>query len=299
MKLLDRIMESFKLELKLPRREQKSYKGTFGKVLNVAGSRNYSGAAYFSSISALKVGCGYVTLASVPSVLSRIASLSPDIVCVPVGEIKPQLDKYDVYSLGSGLSQDAGAMLLFKAILTDLIDTEKTVIIDAEGLNIISKFPKIKLPKNVILTPHVGEASRLSGQKCEDILRNPRFTAKKISEKYNCITVLKTYKTVVCSADAIFYTNNTGNSALAKAGTGDVLCGMIAGFAAQKMPPFDAACLAVNIHGVAGELASKDLTEYSVLASDLVNYIPNAIKYFGENYISDVELDEDMGKSEN
>ncbi len=281
------------MELHLPKREQKSYKGTFGKVLNVAGSRNYSGAAYFSSISALKVGCGYVTLASVPSVLSKIASLSPDIVYIPVGEIKPQLDKYDVYSLGSGLSQDAGAMLLFKAILADLKDTEKTVIIDAEGLNIISKFPKIKLPKNVILTPHVGEASRLTGLKCDDILRNPRFAAKKISEKFNCITVLKSHKTIVCSADADFYTNNTGNSALAKAGTGDVLCGMIAGFAAQKMQPIEAACLAVNIHGLAGELASKDLTEYSVLASDLVNYIPNAIRYFGENYIGESDIDDE------
>lgn len=287
-------MELTKLELKLPVREQKSYKGTFGKVLNVAGSRNYSGAAYFSSISALKVGSGYVTLASVPSVLSRVASLSPDIVCIPVGEIKPQLDKYDVYSLGSGLSQDAGAMLLFKAILADLKDTDKTVIIDAEGLNIISKFPKIKLPENVILTPHVGEASRLIGQKCDDILRNPRFTAKRISEKYNCITVLKSHKTVVCSKDMVFYTNNTGNSALAKAGSGDVLCGMIAGFAAQKMLPFDAACLAVYLHGLTGELASKDLTEYSVLASDLINYIPNAIKNFDENYISDTDFEEEQ-----
>lgn len=282
------------MELQLPKREQKSYKGTFGKVLNVAGSRNYSGAAYFSSISALKIGCGYVTLASVPSVLTRIASMSPDIVCVPVGEIKPQLDKYDVYSLGSGLSQDAGAMLLFKAILNDLKDTEKTVIIDAEGLNIISKFPKIKLPKNVILTPHVGEASRLTGQKCDDILRNPRFIAKKISEKYNCITVLKSHKTVVCSKEMDFYANNTGNSALAKAGTGDVLCGMIAGLAAQKMQPFEAACLAVYLHGLAGELASKDLTEYSVLASDLINYIPYAIKNFDENYISDSDIDDEQ-----
>jgi len=282
------------LELQLPKREQKSYKGTFGKVLNVAGSRNYSGAAYFSSIAALKIGCGYVTLASVPSVLTRIASMSPDIVCVPVGEIKPQLDKYDVYSLGSGLSQDAGAMLLFKAILNDLRDSDKTVIIDAEGLNIISKFPKIKLPQNVILTPHVGEASRLTGQKCEDILRNPRFTAKKISEKYNCITVLKSHKTVVCSKDMEFYTNNTGNSALAKAGTGDILCGMISGLAAQKIQAFNAACLAVYLHGLAGELASKDLTEYSVLASDLINYIPAAIKHFEENYISDSEIEEEQ-----
>ena len=266
------------MDLHLPIREEKSHKGTFGKVLNIAGSRNYSGAAYLSSLSALKVGCGYVTLASVPTVLSRVASMTPNIVCIPVGEIKSQLSKYDVISIGSGLSQDAGAILMFKAILSDIKETEKTVVIDADGLNIISKFPKIKLPKNVIFTPHVMEASRLSGQKIEDILRNPRFTAKKITEKYGCVTVLKSHKTVVCSLDEQIYTNTTGNSALAKAGTGDILCGMIAGFSAQKMAPFEASCLSVYLHGKAGELASEDLTEYSVLASDLLDYIPKAIK---------------------
>ncbi len=266
------------MDLHLPIREEKSHKGTFGKVLNIAGSKNFSGAAYLSSISALKVGCGFVTLASIPSVLLRVASLTPDIVCVPVGEIKSQLPKYDVISIGSGLSQDPGAILMFKAILFDLKDTETPVVIDADGLNIISKFPKIKLPKNVIFTPHIAEASRLSGQKVEDILRNPRFTAKKITEKYGCTTVLKSHKTVVCSKDEKIYTNNTGNSALSKAGTGDVLCGMIAGFSAQKMEPFEAASLAVYLHGRAGEIASEELTEYSVLASDLLKYIPMAIK---------------------
>ena len=279
------------MDLKIPKREQKSYKGTFGKVLNIAGSRNYSGAAYFSSISALKSGCGYVTLASVPSVLTRIASLTPDIVCVPIGEIKSQLNNYDVYSMGSGLSQDAGAILLFKAILSDLKETTKPVIIDAEGLNIIAKFPKIKLPENVIFTPHIGEASRLTGQKNEDILRNPRYTAKKISETFKCITVLKSHKTVVCSKDGKIYTNTTGNSALAKAGTGDVLCGIIAGLAAQKMNPFEASCLGVYLHGLAGELASEDLTEYSVLASNLIDYIPKAIKYFIEQNSNDIEIE--------
>lgn len=266
------------MDLHLPKREEKSHKGTFGKVLNVAGSKNYSGAAYLSSMSALKVGCGYVTLASIPTVLTRVASMTPDIVCVPVGEIKSQLPKYDVISMGSGLSQDAGAILMFKAILSDIKDMDKTVVIDADGLNIISKFPKIKLPQNVILTPHIAEASRLSGQKIEDILRNPRFTAKKITEKYNCTTVLKSHKTVVCSKDEKIYTNTTGNSALAKAGTGDILCGMIAGFSAQKMEAFEASSLAVYLHGRAGELASEDLSEYSVLASDLLKYIPKAIK---------------------
>lgn len=272
------------MDIKLPKRDQKSHKGTFGKVLNIAGSKNYSGAAYLSSISALKMGCGYVTLASVPSVLNRVASMTPDIVCIPVGEIKPMLSQFDVISIGSGLSQDAGAILMFKAILNDIKDSEIPIVIDADGLNIISTFSKIKLPKNVILTPHIGEASRLIKMKTEDVLRNTRFAAKQITEKYGCLTVLKSHKTIVCSTEEKLYTNNTGCSSLSKAGAGDVLCGMITGLLAQKMNPFEACSLAVYLHGRAGELASKDLTEYSVLASDLIRYIPDVIK---EHLISD------------
>lgn len=266
------------MDLKLPNREQKSHKGTFGRVLNIAGSKNYSGAAYFSSMSALKMGCGYVTLASIPSVINRVGALTPDIVCIPVGEIKPMLSKFDVISMGSGLSQDAGAILMFKAILNDIKDRDIPVVIDADGLNIISNFPKIKLPKNVIFTPHIGEASRLLKMNNEDVLRNTRFAAKQITEKYGCTTVLKSHKTIVCGTDEKLYTNNISCSALAKAGSGDVLCGMITGLLAQKMKIHDACSLAVYLHSRAGELAAHDLTEYSVTASDLLQYIPKAIK---------------------
>lgn len=294
----------------LPQRSEDSHKGTFGHVLNVAGSEFYTGAAYFSSVSALKVGCGLVTLASVPSVIKAVSALSPDIIFMPVDKIisnkgfganKTLVGSFQVVSIGCGLSQGVNAVKIFKKVINLLKNSETPVIIDADGLNILSLFPRplweratfnvsgnprmlesrvrgISLPKNLILTPHPKELSRLMGARLEEILNEPELWAKKCCEKFNCTTVLKLHKTIVADNYGNFYVNNTGNSALSHGGSGDVLTGLISGFSAQGMKMFDACCLAVYLHGLAGELASKDLTEYSTLASDLVNYIPKAIK---------------------
>ena len=105
-------------------------------------------------------------------------------------------------------------------------------------------------------------------------------SVKKISEKYNCVTVLKSHKTIVTSLEGEIYYNNTGNSALAKAGSGDVLAGMIAGLLAQNMQTFEASVLGVYLHGLSGDLANNDLTAYGVLATDTIRYIPYAIKNY-------------------
>ena len=134
-----------------------------------------------------------------------------------------------------------------------------------------------QLPKKLILTPHPLEASRLlGGVEVNEILANTEHFAKEITKKYNCVTVLKTHKTVVTAPNGRVYHNTTGNSAMAKAGSGDVLAGMMTAFVAQGMELFDAACLATYLHGLSGELASKDLTEYCVLPSDLIDYLPKA-----------------------
>ena len=267
----------------LPKRSQNSHKGSFGKVLNIAGSQNYIGAAYLSSISALKVGAGYVALASFPNVIQTIATRTSDIVFVPIKQAKNNLDKYNVFSFGCGLSTDAQAILIFKSIMTELSILDKPVILDADGINLLSKFKRMILPDKLILTPHPKEAARLLEKDVNEIINNPEEAAKEISLTFKCITVLKLHNTVICSRDLSIYVNNTGNSALAKAGTGDVLCGMISGFIAQKMGYFEACKTAVYLHGLAGQLASNDLTEYSVLASDLLNYIPKAIKEISNN----------------
>lgn len=275
----------------LPKRPANSHKGTFGSVLNIAGSGFYTGAAYFSSISALKVGCGLAALASTETVLRTVSVLSPDIILIPLAETKEKtispksikklesiLDNYDAISVGCGLFTNKDTITFFDKLIKLLNKSETPVIIDADGLNILSGLDNPELPQNTILTPHPKELSKLLKVDTENILLQPEFWVKKCCEKYDCTTVLKLHKTIVSDNRGNFYINNTGNSALSHGGSGDILCGMISGFIAQGLNCFDASVLAVYLHGLAGEMASKDLTEYSTLSSDLVKYIPKAIK---------------------
>lgn len=264
---------------KLPKRSENSNKGTFGKVLNISGSEYMTGAGFLSSVSALKVGAGYVELASCERALNVVATLAPEVVLAPLSKIPELISNATVLLIGCGLSTSDTAKQIVKTVLPAQIPT----VVDADGLNILAKNPEIlhsakndKI-KNLIFTPHPKEASRLLNCELEDVLNNMENSAKKICEKYNCITVLKSHNTIVSDGNKI-YKNTTGNSALAKAGSGDVLAGIIAGLLAQKMTPFDASCLGVYIHGLAGDLAKNDLTAYGVLASDTVRYIPNALK---------------------
>jgi NAD(P)H-hydrate epimerase len=135
----------------------------------------------------------------------------------------------------------------------------------------------IQLPQNTIITPHPMEAARLLVKDIEEVLSDLEGSAMELCEKFNCTVVLKTHRTIICDRSNMFI-NEHGNTALAKAGTGDVLAGIIAGLLAQKMTPFEAAKLGVYLHSRAGELASEDLTEYSVMASDIPKYLPVAIK---------------------
>ena len=265
------------MEFKMPIREQNSNKGTFGRVLNIAGSKNYIGAAYLSSLAVLKTGAGYVALASDKNIIDSVSKLLPETVFLSRSEALKNIDKYDVYLIGCGLGQSFLSKIWFKRFLNRLQNSENPIVIDADGLNILAKL-NLFLPQNCIITPHPAEAARLLGVNVGNVISNLEDSAKKLSNKYNCVTVLKTHSTLVCAKDGEIYTNEHGNSALAKAGTGDVLAGIITGLLAQKMTPFESAKLGVYLHSRAGEIASEELTEYSVLASDLVNYFPKVIK---------------------
>ena len=274
----------------LPKRPKISNKGTFGHVLNVAGSGIYSGAAYFSSVSALKVGCGRSTLASVKTVLRAVSALCPDIILMPLdenknmcislsalGTLRKKLDEFNSISIGCGISVCDDTLKFFKGFIKEVLADNKNLVIDADGLSLLAKID-LKLNKNVVLTPHPKEMSRLLGVSIEDILKEPECYAKECALKYSCNVVLKIHETIVTDGEEQIYVNNTGNSALSHGGSGDVLCGMITGFMAQGVKPFEASCLAVYLHGISAELGSIELTEYSVLASDLLKYIPQAIK---------------------
>ena len=288
-KMADKITREYAAAL-LPQRPENSHKGTFGKVLNIAGSLNYQGAAYLSSIAALKSGAGYVSLASIQKVADNVAAKTPDITFIPLrdsynqcvasdafSEIKEIINGYNIISMGSGLSDKPAAIAFIDEALKYLNETNFPVVLDADALNAISHLGILKLPSNSIITPHPKELSRLIDVPAEEIQNDRVQYAKFAAQKFGSIVVLKGHETVIVSEDEIFI-NTTGNSALAKAGSGDVLTGMIAGFAAQGLSLKKAAILGVFLHGLSGELASQELTEYSVLASDILKYIPIGIK---------------------
>ncbi|MCK9182792.1 MAG: NAD(P)H-hydrate dehydratase [Fibrobacteraceae bacterium] len=263
-------------------------------MLNIAGSLNYRGAAYLSSITALRAGAGYVTLASVEPVINAVSALTPDLVFVPLKSNGPCIASSEfekvahrislgtVVSLGCGLSgidRDRKDIRLFVwKLLEELARRNTTTVLDADGLNLLSEMGTLPvLPKHLVMTPHPKELSRLLKLDVPGIQKDRGLAAKIAANRFGGIVLLKGHDTVISDGEKVVV-NDTGNSALAKAGTGDVLTGVIAGLLAQGVPPFDAAVLAARIHGLAGELASKEFSEYGVLASDLPKYVSLAIK---------------------
>ena len=263
-------------EYKMPTRPQESNKGTFGKILNIAGCDNYIGAAYLSTYSALKIGAGYVALATDINVIKSVSQMLPEAVYMEVPYAYRRLNEFTTILIGCGIGTGFTAKNNFKFIVNYFKDKDTPFVIDADGLNILSQ-THLPLPKNTIITPHPAEAARLLVKDIDEILADLEGSVMELCEKYNCTVVLKTHRTIICDKSNLFI-NQHGNSALAKAGTGDVLAGIIAGLLAQKMEPFEAAKLGVYLHSRAGEIASEDLTEYSVLASDIPKYLPQAIK---------------------
>ena len=268
----------------LPVRDDESNKGNFGKILNIAGSSKFSGAAFLSSKSALRVGAGYVSLACPTEIINRIAPALPEITYLPLNSIDGcissdnlihDLYNYDVVSVGCGLTTSENTQKFLIPLLKQINERQK-VVIDADGINILALHRNELSLKNTIITPHPKELSRLLNVSLAEIVDNREKYARITSQTYECITVLKGHKTIVTNGDKLFV-NTTGNSALAKAGSGDVLTGMISGFLAQKVPSLQAVLLAVYLHGLAGDIASEDYTKYSVLASDVIEYIPFAI----------------------
>lgn len=272
------------MDYKLPKRFEVSNKSTYGRVLNIAGSDYMSGAAYLSSVSALKIGCGYCFLCSTERVINAVAAQTQNVVFLPLKDLEKSLkdNSFNVIEIGCGLSQNSEANEILSTVIQTL-PKDKIVLFDADALNLISKNPQYFCSKgftNTIFTPHPKEAARLLDCTVEEVLENTLSSAQKISKIYGCVTALKTHRTVVTSPTGQNYINTTGNNAMAKAGSGDVLSGMISGLLAQGMDLFEASALGVYLHGLCGDLAKEELTEYSVMAEDLISYIHLSIKKY-------------------
>jgi NAD(P)H-hydrate epimerase len=190
--------------------------------------------------------------------------------------ILQQAKKADILLIGPGLSQNPQTK---KCVRQILINSCTPVVLDADGLNAIVDFVEIlaKIKPSVIITPHIGEFSRLF--KCDSayVKKNTEKCAKQISLKYGITVVLKSHRTVVASGNKTF-TNTSGNPGLATGGSGDVLSGMIAACCMPFKTAFDAACAAVYMHGLSADIAAKEKTQIALLPSDVIDFIPYALR---------------------
>ena len=264
----------------LPPRKSDGNKGTFGRVLLICGSENMRGAAALSLLGALRTGAGLVTLASTKEVIDTLSSTIYEALwldrenddCIALAT------KQNAVGIGCGLGQDYETFSLVDALLTE--ETSVPLVIDADGLNVLSgRCELLKAAKRpIILTPHPLEFSRLSGKSVDKIQNEREKCAKDFAKEYGVTLLLKGKDTVITDGENTFI-NPTGSSALAKGGSGDVLCGMICSFLAQGCTPVNSACISAFCHGKAGERLANIYSEYGVLASELPT---EAAKYLSE-----------------
>lgn len=262
---------------RLPSRPQDANKGTFGKVLAVAGSENFPGAAYLACAACYRAGVGLVTLVTEQTVKIIVSRKLPEVTFLSPNQALKKMNDYDVVLLGPGLSQKEES---FKFVEKLLKENLPKIIIDADGLNILSRTGDWwnRLNSETILVPHPGEMSRLTGLSIEEIQKDRLNIAQSYAKKWNKIVVLKGAHTVIASPSGETTVSPFANPVLATAGTGDVLAGVISGMLAQRLTVFDAACVGVYIHGLAGEMLKEKIGKAGALASDLLSLLPQAVK---------------------
>ncbi|MBZ5606999.1 MAG: NAD(P)H-hydrate dehydratase [Acidobacteriia bacterium] len=271
-------------------RPSESNKGMYGHVLVIAGGRGKSGAAALAGIAALRAGAGLSTVASSESAINAIASHAPEIMTEPLPEtetgsissaaLEPAwlpriLEKKDVIALGPGLGHDPDTVQFIRRVVTEL---RVPMVVDADGLNAMGR-QDLRCHGPRIFTPHPGEMSRLTGQTVAEIQADRIATARAFATERGVYLLLKGNRSVMAAPDGRVWINPTGSPALATAGTGDVLTGMIAGLVAQFPDQLEPALLAaVYLHGRAGELGAAKLGEKSLIASDLFQFLPEAMR---------------------
>lgn len=274
----------------IPARKLNSHKKDYGHVFILAGSAGFTGAAYLCSQAAILSGSGLVTLGIPKSLNSIMAVKLTEVMTKPLEETKeatlglkalPDILKFsakvDSIAIGPGLSCNPETQRLVIQLIKKI---NKPMVIDADGLNALSKNISILNNKNkeVIITPHPGEMGRLLKISADAVQKKRKKVAKDFSLRYNLVTVLKGYNTIVVSPAGEIWINKNGNPGMATAGCGDVLSGIIAGLVGQGIKPFLAAKLAVYLHGLSGDLAAEEKGQVSLIATDILNKLPFAFK---------------------
>lgn len=298
----------------LPARKNYSNKGTYGKVLIIAGSKGMSGAAYLSAKAAYRTGAGLVKVVTSKDNRIILQTSLPEALYAAYDEevmeeqnnqkLLSELSWANVIVIGPGLGVSQSAENLLLMVIRN---AKVPIVVDADGITLLSKILDSKMPTisskedentperitdvmqgrlqylssffqgQVILTPHLKELSRLLGMSLSNIVNNLVDTARECSYNNNLIYAIKDARTIVTQCDRK-YINVSGNNGMATGGSGDVLTGVIAALIAQGMSPFEATCLAVYIHGFAGDIAAEVKGRYSMMASDIIDSIEKVLK---------------------
>jgi len=266
----------------MPPREAESHKGDFGRVLVIGGSKGMLGAPALTARAAFRCGAGLVRMALPESIQQVTAAMVPcaTSIALPknnaVNVILNAVENSDVVAMGPGMGCGKGE----REIVEKVIGSCKVpLVIDADGLNNLAGVGAVGLGSNVVLTPHPGEMKRLWGSYFREGMPESRIEqAAQLARRCGGIVVLKGFQTVVTDGEK-YYVNQTGNAGMATGGTGDVLTGCIAGLLGNKgggLGVLESAILGTYIHGLAGDMARDELTEISLMATDVVDYLPRA-----------------------
>lgn len=274
----------------LPPRPAWAHKGSCGRVLVVAGSRGMTGAACLAALGAARAGAGLVTLAVPKSVQGVVAAKLTEVVTAGLPEtaegtlarsalegISALLERADVLAIGPGLSRHPETVALVKELLPSL---RVPCVVDADGLNALEKDTEAwrSLFAPVIITPHEGEMARLLGTTPNEVRSQRLAVAERAAALLGVVVLLKGPATLVSSPQGTTYINTTGNPGMATGGSGDVLTGLIAGLVAQGMDVFYAAAAGAYLHGLAGDLVAEQRGRRGLLAGDILEMLPVAIK---------------------
>jgi NAD(P)H-hydrate epimerase len=292
-KLATFLLDGIVLSRWLPVRPPNAFKNRVGQILVIAGSAGFGGAARMTAVSALRAGAGLVVLAAPSSLVPSLEAATAEVIKLPlleeggavsaaaVEQLQNRLQWAEVIAIGPGLGTAEGAKRVVRNILAEY---SGTIVLDADALNVIAGQQEIirRAAGKIILTPHPGELSRLTGANKMAIATNPVAIARQTAEELGQVLVLKGAPTVIASPTGEVFINSTGNAGMATGGSGDVLTGIIAGLAGQSLDPLRSALLGVYVHGLAGDFARDQLGEWSMLAGDIMEYLPMALQHLAK-----------------
>ena len=275
----------------LPVRDPMGHKGTFGKVYCLCGSVGFTGAPVFAGRAAMRMGSGLVYLGVPERGWSVVAAKCDEVMAFPLpdtGEgklslraeeaIRAAAAPCDAVLMGCGLGRSAET----DALTRRLLDLPQPLVLDADGINALAGHIdelQRRRGKVTVLTPHEGEFARIG-----DLTAGREASAAAFARANGVYLVLKGHRTVIATPDGRLAVNPTGNSGMAKGGSGDILSGMAVSLLGQGLEPFAACCTAVYLHGLAGDLAARDKTERSMLPTDLLERIPDAVREIERRY---------------